>query len=198
MPTALGLLALAIVIAFAVAAIISERYLPPLRALQRGLARLRERRFETLPRSAVEEFAPLEREFNVTSLSLQRDWRAFEVLGEVDRALLAASEIDRALDIVLPKFRELTRAQCVGVILLDPTAHAHGRLFMAALGADELPVQRVTFDPAMIATVREASEGMTSRASKSPATRSWSPCAMRAPNSSGCGRWWTTIGSPPC
>ena len=91
----------------------------------------------------------------------QRDWRAFEVLGEVDRALLAASEIDRALDIVLPKFRELTRAQCVGVILLDPTAHAHGRLFMAALGAIELPVQRVNFDSSMIATVTEASEGMT-------------------------------------
>jgi diguanylate cyclase (GGDEF)-like protein len=160
-PTALALLALAIFVAFAVAAIISERYLPPLRQLQRGLIRLRERRFETIPRLAVEEFAPLEREFNITSLSLQRDWRAFEVLGEVDRALLAASEIDRALDLVLPKFRELTRSQCVSVVLLDPTAHAHGRMFMAALGADELPVQRVTFDSAMIATVRETPEGMT-------------------------------------
>jgi diguanylate cyclase (GGDEF)-like protein len=160
-PTALGLLVLTVVVAFAVAAIVSERYLPPLRALQRGLTRLRERRFETLPRSSVDEFTPLEREFNATSISLQRDWRAFEVLGEVDRALLAASEIDRALDSVLPKFRELTRSQCVGVILLDPTAHAHGRLFMAALGADDLPVQRVTFDSAMIATVREAPEGLT-------------------------------------
>jgi len=160
-PTALALVALTILVAFAVAAIVSERYLPPLRSIQRGLARLRERRFDTLPRSAVEEFMPLEREFNLTALSLQRDWRAFEVLGEVDRALLAASEIDRALDIVLPKFRELTRAQCVGVILLDPTAQAHGRLFTAALGAEELPVQRVTFDSAMIATVRETPEGMT-------------------------------------
>jgi diguanylate cyclase (GGDEF)-like protein len=160
-PMALGLFVLTIVVAFAVAAIISERYLPPLRQLQRGLARLRDRRFETIPRMSIEEFAPLEREFNITSLSLQRDWRAFEVLGEVDRALLAANEIDRALDIVLPKFRELTRSQCVGVILMDPTAHAHGRMFMAALGADELPVQRVTFDPAMIATVRETPEGLT-------------------------------------
>jgi diguanylate cyclase (GGDEF)-like protein len=160
-PMALGLAILSIVIAFVVAAVIGERYLPPLRQLQRGLARLRERRFETIPRLAVEEFAPLEREFNVTSMSLQRDWRAFEVLGEVDRALLAANEIDRALDIVLPKFRELTRAQCVGVILMDPTAHAHGRMFIAALGADELPVQRVNFDPAMIATIREAPEGLT-------------------------------------
>jgi diguanylate cyclase (GGDEF)-like protein len=158
---ALGLLLLTVLIAFAVAAMVGERYLPPLRALQRGLARLRERRFESLARSNVEEFAAIEREFNHTSLSLARDWRAFEVLGEVDRALLAASEIDRALDTVLPKFRELTRAQSVGVILLDPTAHAHGRLFMATLGATELPVQRVTFDPAMIATVREAPEGLT-------------------------------------
>jgi diguanylate cyclase (GGDEF)-like protein len=161
MPMALGLFVLAIVMSFAAAAVISERYLPPLRALHRAISRLRERRFETLPRLAVHELSPLEREFNVTSLSLQRDWRAFEVLGEVDRALLAASEIDRALDIVLPKFRELTRAQCVGVILLDPTAHSHGRLFTAALGAEELPVQRVTFDPAMLATVRETPEGMT-------------------------------------
>ncbi len=160
-PAALGLLALVLLLSFAVAAVIAERYLPPLRALHRGLSRLRERRFETMPRLAVSEFAALEREFNLTSLSLQRDWRGFEVLGEVDRALLAASEIDRALDIVLPKFRELTRAQCVGVILLDPTAHSHGRLFTAALGADELPVQRVTFDGAMIATVREAPEGLT-------------------------------------
>jgi len=160
-PTALVLLVLTIVMSFAVAAIVSERYLTPLRALQRALARLRERRFETLPRGTVEEFMALEREFNATSISLERDWRAFEVLGEVDRALLAASEIDRALDVVLPKFRELTRSQCVGVILLDPTAHAHGRLFMSALGANELPVQRVTFDSAMIATVRDAPEGLT-------------------------------------
>jgi hypothetical protein len=160
-PTAAGLLLLSVLASFAVAALIGERYLPPLRALQRGLIRLRERRFEPLTRSAVGEFAPLEREFNTTALSLSRDWRAFEVLGEVDRALLAASEIDRALDTVLPLFRELTRAQCVSVILLDPTAHSHGRLFMAALGADELPVQRVTFDLAMIATVREAPEGLT-------------------------------------
>ena len=160
-PLALGLVLLSVLISFAVAAIISERYLPPLRQLQRSLARLRDRKFETLPRLGVEEFAPLEREFNVTSLSLQRDWRAFEVLGEVDRALLAANEIDRALDLILPKFRELTRAQCVGVILMDPTAHSHGRLFMAALGADELPVQRVNFDPAMIATIRETPEGLT-------------------------------------
>ena len=160
-PTALGLLALLLVISFAVAAIVAERYLPPLRALHRGVSRLRERRFETLPRSMVSEFAPLEREFNLTSLSLQRDWRAYEVLGEVDRALLAASEFDRALDVVLPKFRELTRSQCVGVILVDPTAHLHGRLFTAALGADELPVQRVTFDAAMLATVRDAPEGLT-------------------------------------
>jgi len=160
-PTALGLLVLLLVISFAVAAIVAERYLPPLRALHRGISRLRERRFETLPRSHVQEFAPLEREFNLTSLSLQRDWRAYEVLGEVDRALLAASEFDRALDVVLPKFRELTRSQCVGVILIDPTAHLHGRLFTAALGADELPVQRVTFDAAMLATVRDAPDGLT-------------------------------------
>jgi diguanylate cyclase (GGDEF)-like protein len=160
-PTALGLLALTIVMAFAVAAVLAERFLPPLRALQRGLVRLRERRFETLPRGTVAEFMPLEREFNATSMSLQRDWRAFEVLGEVDRALLAASEIDLALDIVLPKFRELTRSQCVGVILLDPSAQTHGRLFTAALGCSELPVQRVTFDSSMIATVREAPGGMT-------------------------------------
>jgi hypothetical protein len=160
----------------------------------RGSARLRERSFETLPRQPVDEFAPLEREFNLTSLSLHADWRAFEVLGEVDRALLAASEIDRALDIVLPKFRELTRSQCVGVILLDPTAHSHGRLFTAALGADELPVQRVTFDRRMIATVREAPEGSPSRASRNPGTASCVRCATSAPSSSGCGRCSTTSG----
>lgn len=160
-PMALGLLVLTLLVSFAVATLVAERYLPPLRALQRGLVRLRERKFESLPRSMVEEFGPLEREFNHTSLALSRDWRAFEVLGDVDRALLAASEIDRALDTVLPKFRELTRAQCVSVILLDPTAHSHGRLFMAALGADELPVQRVTFDVAMLATVRDAPDGLT-------------------------------------
>ena len=72
------------------------------------------------------------------------------------------------------------RAQCVGVVLLDPTAHAHGRMFMAALGADELPVQRVTFDASMIATVREAPEGLTiarseeSRGFLTPQT----PCRM--------------------
>ncbi len=128
-PMAIGLIALSILVAFAVAALISERYLPPLRALQRGLIRLRERKFESLPRGLVSEFSPLEREFNTTSLSLSRDWRAFEVLGEVDRALLAASEIDRALDIVLPKFRELTRCPMRG---RDP-ARSHRALARPAV-----------------------------------------------------------------
>jgi EAL domain-containing protein (putative c-di-GMP-specific phosphodiesterase class I) len=192
-PTALALLALSIVIAFAVSAIVSERYLPPLRALQHGLALLRDRRFETLPSSAVEEFTHLEREFNNTAMALQRDWRAFEVLGEVDRALLAASEIDRALDIVLPKFRELTRAQCVGVILLDPTAHAHG-LCSTRSRAVELPAA-CDFDSSMIATVR-GRRRHTWRASKSHAMRSG--FRVTGAEFSGCGRWWTTIGSPPC
>jgi diguanylate cyclase (GGDEF)-like protein len=160
-PTSVGILALVLLVALAAAAVIAERYVPPLRALRQGIAQMRVRRFETLPRQGVPEIAPLEREFNVTALALQRDWRAFEVLGEVDRTLLAASEIDRALDVVLPKFRELTRSQCVGVVLLDPTAHSHGRLFTAALGAEELPVQRVTFDSAMIATLRDAPAGLT-------------------------------------
>ena len=158
-PTALALLALTIVIAFAVAAIVSERYLPPLRALQRGLAHLRDRRFETLPRSAVEEFTPLEREFNATAMALQRDWRAFEVLGEVDRALLAASEIDRALDIVLAEIprtdpRAVRRRHPAGSDGARARASVHGRA-----RRHELPVQRVTFDSSMIATVREATEG---------------------------------------
>src|SRR4029078_2183948 len=101
------------------------------RALHRGLMRLRERRFESMARLTVEEFTPLEREFNQTALSLQRDWRAFEVLGEVDRALLAASEIDRALDVVFPKFRELTRSERVGVVLVYPTAHSRRRALPA-------------------------------------------------------------------
>jgi len=161
LPGALLILALSVAVSFAAAVLIGERYLPSLRTLHRGLTRLRERRFETVPRLTVRELAPLEQEFNAMVHSLERDWRAFEVLGEVDRALLAASEIDRALDVVLPKFRELTHSHCVGVVLLDPTAHSHGRLFMAALNAEELPVQRVTFDSAMLATVRETPGGLT-------------------------------------
>src|SRR4029079_1768362 len=77
-PATLGLLALVLLLSFAVAAGGAERFLPPpcacarvarerlrppLRALRRALVRLRERRFETLPRFAVNELAPLEREF---------------------------------------------------------------------------------------------------------------------------------------
>src|SRR6476659_1884054 len=71
-PTSLGLLALVLLVSFAVAALIAERYLPAMQALHRGLMRLRERRFETIPPLAIAEFAPLEREFNITSLYLQR------------------------------------------------------------------------------------------------------------------------------
>src|SRR5262245_46059803 len=42
-PTALGLLALVLLIAFAVAAIIAERYVPAMQTLHRGLVRLRDR-----------------------------------------------------------------------------------------------------------------------------------------------------------
>ena len=162
-PTALGLLALTIVVAFAVAAIISERYLPPLRALQRGLARpARTPLRNALPRSSRRGVrAARARVQHHLAVSAARLARVRSAGRSRSRAARRQRDRSRARHRCCPKFRELTRAQCVGVILLDPTAHAHGRLFMAALGADELPVQRVTFDSAMIATVREAPEGLT-------------------------------------
>jgi diguanylate cyclase (GGDEF)-like protein len=158
---ALILLLAAALISFVVVLFMTERYWPAVQSLERAMARLRERRFEPLPRLACEEFAALEREYNQSALALKRDWHAFEALADIDRTLLAASDIDRALDRILPRAREITRSHTVGVILLDPAAVNHGRLLMVAAGADGLPVQRVTLDVALVNAVTESLDGLT-------------------------------------
>jgi diguanylate cyclase (GGDEF)-like protein len=94
-------------------------------------------------------------------MRLADDVAALETLGEIDRLLLGATELEPVLDAILSRVTTVTRCRTVGIALLDSDSPALGRVFVAAEGADPLPVTRVELDPELISSLIAADEGIT-------------------------------------
>ena len=161
-PTALGLLALVLLVSFAVAAVIAERYLPAMQALHRGLVRLRERRFETIPRLADRRVraagARVQPHLAVTCSATGAPSKCSAKW--IARCSRPAKSIARSTSCCRNSASSRAASAWAWCCSIRP------RTRMAACSwrrwaPSELPVQRVTFDNAMIATVRESPEGLT-------------------------------------
>jgi diguanylate cyclase (GGDEF)-like protein len=82
------------------------------------------------------------------------------MLDEVDALLLPGGDYESVIDQVLTRVRAVTRANNVGLALVDPGIAGHGRLYVVSAGGGA-PVNRVMLDPAMVAELRETSAGLT-------------------------------------
>lgn len=98
---------------------------------------------------------------NAAGTRLDAEMRALEVLGEIDRQLLAATELEPVLDSILQRVTEVTHCGTVGIALLDGDSPNHGRVYAASAARLDLPVSRVEFDPEMIDSLAAADEGIT-------------------------------------
>jgi diguanylate cyclase (GGDEF)-like protein len=98
--------------------------------------------------------------FNRSAESLDAQAETRRALDEIDGLLLPGGDHENVIDQVLARVRSITRANNVGLTLIDPGAAGHGRLF--AVNADGgFPVNRVVLDEQMVATLREAQHGLT-------------------------------------
>lgn len=147
------------------AALLAHRFasqlLQPLQQLRRAMAHLPDRRLlvAATPRQHAEVRQLIEA-YNRAAEAIETQSAMRRVLDELDALLLPGGDYESVIDQVLTRVRAVTRAGNVGLALVDPGVAGHGRLYVvnAEGGA---PVNRVVLDPSMVATLREAQEGLT-------------------------------------
>jgi hypothetical protein len=81
----------ALLTAWAGASWLSRRHVPAIRAVEQGLRALSERRYDRLSVAAADEVRDLVRAFNGSASILEEQFRALEMLGEIDQLLLGSA-----------------------------------------------------------------------------------------------------------
>ena len=151
-----------LVAAFFATAWLARRYRWALIELRRGVLQMGTQRFTALPAEArIPELVELAAAVDDVGARLQEGIVALETLGEIDRLLLGATELEPVLDAILKRVTAVTHCQTVGIALLDTDSPTLGRVFVAADDARPLPVSRVTFDLDLLESLRAAEEGVT-------------------------------------
>jgi diguanylate cyclase (GGDEF)-like protein len=150
-----------LICAIAGAIYLARRYLPPIRALHRGLLALQARRCETVSEPGTDELQALVEGFNRSATALRDQFHALETLGEIDKLLLGSAQLEQVLDAVLSRVQTVTRCDCVGITLRDGDAPGRARVYVAGSGRTDLPVRRVELDDDMITTLAGESNGLT-------------------------------------
>lgn len=141
---------------------LTRRYVPALRQLKSGLIGLAAHRFGRLAvGGAADEPATLIEAFNRCAWRLEEQFRALETLGEIDKLLLGAAELEQMLDAILSRVQRVTHCHTVGITLRDADSPGHGRVYVAASGVADLPVNRIALDEDMLATLATEPNGLT-------------------------------------
>jgi diguanylate cyclase (GGDEF)-like protein len=162
LPAALTALTVALALVLAGVVWIGARRLPFLSEIEAAIARFGVGSLVPLDRARQPaELVALADAVNAAGARLHAEVRALEILSEIDRQLLAATELEPVLDSILQRVTEVTRCNAVGIALLDGDSPTHGRVYAASAARLDLPVSRVEFDPEMIDSLAAADEAIT-------------------------------------
>lgn len=140
---------------------LDRSYRQPLRRLQESLPKLPQRTFEPIQPCGADEPRALIEDLNRCASRLHEQFHALETLGDIDKLLLGSAELEQVLDAILSRVQSVTRCHCVGITLRDSDAPGRGRVYIAANGLSELPVNRVELDDDMLTTLTAESRGLT-------------------------------------
>jgi diguanylate cyclase (GGDEF)-like protein len=140
---------------------LAKPHLHAFRQLRRGVAQLPERRIKVEPQPGlVGEVRQLVESYNRSAEIMETQAKTRQALDEIDGLLLPGGDYENVIDQVLTRVRSITHARNVGLTLIDPGVAGHGRLFVVdAKGG--FPVNRVELDDEMVATLRDAENGLT-------------------------------------
>ncbi|MGE0555736.1 MAG: putative bifunctional diguanylate cyclase/phosphodiesterase [Gemmatimonadales bacterium] len=114
-------LALSIAVVLVLGASQIKRSLVPLDALRDGTRRIAARQFETRVRiRSGDEIEELAGAFNAMAEQLGRQFKALSAAAEIDRAVLSAMDTASIVQTVLARLPQVTEAERIAVVLLDP------------------------------------------------------------------------------
>jgi diguanylate cyclase (GGDEF)-like protein len=141
--------------------VMAKHNAPALRQLRRALSQLPERRVAVNAHpDAAPEVRQLVDSFNRSAEIIEAQAETRRALDEIDGLLLPGGDYENVIDQVLTRVRSITQANNVGLTLIDPGVSGHGRLFVVN-GDGGCPVNRVVLDEQMVATLRDARQGLT-------------------------------------
>jgi diguanylate cyclase (GGDEF)-like protein len=160
---ALPLLALCGLLAVLLAAMyLRACWEPPLRALRRGLAALAEGRYEPVVLGfAADAPRQLAQDFNRSIAHMQNRIQLLASLSEIDRLLLHANDLEPVLDDVLRRICVNSRCHGATLTLLDQDALGYARAYIAAVNGVEMPVSRISVEPAIVQELRLQERGIS-------------------------------------
>jgi len=140
---------------------LASNHVQTFRQLRRALAQLPERRVAIAANpQLVEEVQHLVDAYNRSAEIIEAQAETRRALDEIDGLLLPGGDYENVIDQVLIRVRNITRANNVGLTLIDPGVFGLGRLF-AVNAEGGFPVNRVVLDEQMVATLRESRHGLT-------------------------------------
>jgi diguanylate cyclase (GGDEF)-like protein len=134
---------------------------PALVAVRRGLAALREGRYQRIALgSSTDAPRQLAVEFNSAITQMQDRMLVLASLNDIDRLLMHAGELEPALDDVLQKICDVARCHGATLALLDPDAHGYARSYVVAASGLALPVSRISVEPQMLSELSPHERGL--------------------------------------
>ncbi len=93
---------------------------------------------------------------------------ALEAFAEIDHLLLTVTELEPALDVILARVVRLIGCDAVGITLLEKDGSELGRVFVATIAGQSLPVTRVELDNEMLSLLRGSPEPITVARTEQP------------------------------
>ncbi len=153
---------LAVLLGALLAASVGRRYRWALLELQRALLGVGTPQFKPVNKEArLPALAELANVIDESGARIQEDLVALDTLGEIDRLLLGATELEPVMDAILKRVTVVTRCQTVGIALLDTDSLALGRVFVSTHDGQPQPVTRVEFDLDIVSHLASSEEGVT-------------------------------------
>jgi diguanylate cyclase (GGDEF)-like protein len=141
-----------------------RRLEPPLQQILDALEEWRRGRFVSVRARAGSDLPDrLAQSFNRTAPILALRQEALTTLRQIDRLLLEAVEIEQCLEPVLVKISTLIGAEGATVVLVDPNAPGHGRVFTASRVGSISPMRRIGLDVATLEAFSDETTGMNIR-----------------------------------
>ncbi|MEO8315172.1 MAG: EAL domain-containing protein [Pseudomonadota bacterium] len=131
------------------------------RQLRRALAQLPGRRvLVEAPPALISEVRQLVDAYNRSAEALESQADIHKAMDDINGLLLAGGDHEGVIDQVLTRVRGITRANNVGLTLIDAAVSGHGRMF-AVNSEGGCPVSRVMLDEQMVETLRQTTHGLT-------------------------------------
>jgi diguanylate cyclase (GGDEF)-like protein len=107
-----------------------RRTLVPLTKLIDGTRRAADKDFSTrVDVSGNDEFSELAISFNAMNARLGKQFTALTTLAEIDRAILSRLDVDRVIETVITRIRDIVQTDYVSVAVLDRTAAGMMRIY---------------------------------------------------------------------